>query len=207
MKKLVTLPVLALLVSFPLFIMGQTNESYQEEITKSRRDKDQFMANTRMSPLEAEQLTKFDSLSYFPVDTKYRFEGQFNANDGNQKVNLNTTSGKQKELKRVGSVTFTFEGEDYTLSIFENDNLPEFGDDNQQLFIPFIDLTSGEQTSSIGRYVPVRLTEGETAVVIDFNEAINPFSEYNNSIVSVVSPPSNKLMFNVVSGERKYEHR
>lgn len=207
MKKRLLFLTAVIISLFVHSVYSQTNDTYIKEIKNEREAKDQLMSDAATSPLTADEIKSFDSLSYFPVDKKFMIEGQLNATESQEKVSLNTTDGGKKELMRYGTINFTFDGKPYSLAVFRNANLPEFGDNSQQLFIPFTDLTTDEETSPDGRYLPVSIADGETRVTLDFNKAMNPFSAYNDQYSSVLAPPENRLMFSVVSGERKYEHR
>ena len=188
-------------------IVSQTNEDYTSEINNERKLKNQQMSNQQTSPLTPSELENFTSLDYYPVDSKYIFEGQLNASDTQETVNLDATNGSTLELSRYGTVTFTFERNQYTLTLYRNNNLPEFTDKPDQLFIPFSDLTTGVETNDNGRYLAVNLVQGSNTVTLDFNKAFNPYSAYNTQYVSVLPPSHNNLSFSIVSGERKYEHR
>lgn len=185
----------------------QTPTAYMESIQSIRTAKDQAMLNTETSPLPTDQMDKFTGLSYFPVDVNFKINASYTPEAEPKEVSLNTTNGGKLNLMKYGNVTFDYDGKTYSLAVFQNKDLPEFGANKNQLFIPFTDLTSGKETYGGGRYLTVELpTEGNT-MVIDFNMAMNPYSAYNNTFASVVPPEENSMFFSVQTGERKYEDR
>ena len=151
-------------------------------------------------------MEEFKSLSYYPVESDFRIEGDFEAADFSRGVSLDTTSGDTITLVKAGTVHFSLEGRNYTMTVFKNNDLPEFGDDADQLFIPFKDATNGGETYEHGRYLPVDAPAGGK-ILLDFNRAMNPYSAFNEGYSSVIAPPDNYIEASVVSGERKYEDR
>lgn len=211
MKTKLLLPVLFLSTFYIHSAMSQTKEEtvilHRDGIENLRTSKDQQMLQAESSPLSSNQIENFKGLSYFPIDIKYQIEAQVVLEETRKQVSLTTTSGSQIELIKYGTATFNFEGKSYSLTIFKNKDLPEYGDNKQQLFIPFTDLTTGQETYESGRYLPIDEPEEGNTVILDFNKAMNPFSAYNDQYFSVVPPPENVMSQTIVSGERKYEDR
>jgi len=206
MTKIFQYASILLLSMITTSLWSQTNEEYSTIINYERELKNQQMSNAETSPLSLSAIADFDSLDYYPVDSKFRIEGQLNTTDS-QNVSLKTTSNSNLNLSKYGAVDFTFDGKKYSLIIYRSNNFPEFGDANQQLFIPFSDLTSGKETNDNGRYLAVNVSSGDNKVILDFNKSINPYSAYSSKYTSVLPPAENQLVFGIVSGERKYEHR
>jgi hypothetical protein len=117
------------------------------------------------------------------------------------------SGGGKVKFEEFGTVSFKLLDKTFTLSIFKNQNLPEFTENPDQLFIPFKDATSSNETYTNGRYLPVSISSNETEVVIDFNRAINPYRAYNEAFVSVNPASSPLLEISMISGERRYEDR
>ncbi|MCF8403919.1 MAG: DUF1684 domain-containing protein [Bacteroidales bacterium] len=186
---------------------NQSSDPYKEQIENLRNLKNQQMMNSETSPLPQSQIEGFTGLSYFPVDAKYKINGQFTLNVPQTEERLNTTSGTAIMLVKYGSVTFEYEGSSYTFSVFKNKNFSEFGDNAQQLFIPFFDGSNNLETNANGRYLPVDMPDENNTMLLDFNLAINPFSAYNSQLFSVIPPSGNTVEQIIGSGERKYEDR
>jgi hypothetical protein len=152
-------------------------------------------------------LATFAGLSYFGVDFKFRIKATLVRASTEKFVALPMSDGKTRQFREFGTLSFYFEDSTYKLTVFQNQNLPEFAGFSDQLFIPFKDKTSGIETFAGGRYLPFELPTGDQEVVLDFNLAINPYNAYNQSLVSVFPSASGLLQFSMVSGERKYEDR
>lgn len=178
-----------------------------QAIENARILKNQKMKNPSTSPLSTTKLATFAGLSYFDIDFKYRIKATLVRTNTEKFVALPMSDGKTRQFREFGTVSFNFEDATYKLSVFQNQNLPEFGGLNEQLFIPFKDKTSGVETFGGGRCLPFELPTSDQEVVLDFNLAINPYNAYNEALVSVFPSASGLLQFSMVSGERKYEDR
>lgn len=210
MKNLTLFVTLLLLTGTMPFASGQTRDEairmHNQEITASRSLKNAQFSQQEASPLSEAQLEHFEGLDYFPVSIDFRTEGIFAALETPKTEQLATTSDSKISLNKVGKVTFNLQGKSYSLDVYENNNLPEFGD-SQQLFIPFSDATNGSETTARGRYLPVTLPAGGEKMVLDFNQAINPFFAYGDQFSSIIPPQTNAMGGGVPSGERKFEDR
>ncbi len=70
-----------------------------------------------------------------------------------------------------------------------------------RLFVPFRDLTSGNETYGGGRYLDLDRTS--TGLYdLDFNRAYHPYCVYNPEYDCPVPPADNRLAFAVRAGER-----
>jgi len=179
----------------------------KSEIENIRILKDQRMGNPSTSPLLSEKIQSFTGLKYFEIDLKYRSKGFIRLSKPETFVELTMSNGAKLKFQEYGTVTFNIQGKDFTLTIFKNQNLPEFSENPDQLFIPFKDATSSGETNVNGRYLSLNISSNETEVIIDFNKAINPYRSYNEAFVSVNPPLSQLLEISMISGERKYEDR
>jgi len=185
----------------------ENEETHRLAINHLRAAKNQLMVDSAATPLNSDQLQRFKGLDYFPVEYKNRLEGRFSTEGAGKEVTLKTTDGKTQVLITAGTVTFQFDGKTFTLTVFRNNNLPEFVSTNQKLFIPFTDLTNGKETNDQGRYLPVDDPGTGTQMVVDLNLAMNPYNGYNGRFPAVLAPPVNNLPVNLQTGERKFEDR
>ena len=78
---------------------------------------------------------------------------------------------------------------------------PEYED---YLFIPFNDLTNGNETYDAGRYMDLETTD-ENTIVIDFNKAYNPYCAYNDEFSCPIPPRENDLDVEIIAGVLAYK--
>jgi hypothetical protein len=91
---------------------------------------------------------------------------------------------------------FTLNGQQLSLGA-----LSPPGEPIRNLFVPFADLTTGEETYSAGRYLDIVPTS--TGIyTIDFNYAYNPTCAYNASYECPYPPASNRLKVPILAGEK-----
>lgn len=197
----------ALFVCTFFIYSAQSQSNYPAQIQAERNAKNLKFETPGQTPLNATQIGDFSGLSYFAIDTNARIQATYNRAESPKEVSLATTAGTKIKLLKVGTVTFTYDKKPYTLDVFQNKNLPEFGNDNSILFIPFTDPTNKTETFSNGRYLQIALPTNASTVVLDFNTVENPYNAYNKTLVSVVAPPGNEIMSAVNTGERKFEDR
>src|SRR5205823_4054425 len=77
-------------------------------------------------------------------------------------------------------------------------------DDSDELFVPFRDATSGQETYGAGRYLEIH-AHGDN-VVIDFNYAYNPNCAYDPAWSCPLPPIENWLKVPIRAGEKAF-HR
>ena len=171
--------------------------SYPEQIAKSRAEKDGFMRESSQSPVPADKRATFPPLSYFPVDPAYRTPAALQESPGGPVVDMPTSTGQMRKMRRVGTLAFTLKGQPMTLGAFvEADE-----NDMRRLFVPFGDLTNGTETYPGGRYLDLDRTA--TGIYdLDFNRAYHPFCYYNSSYDCPYPPAENRLKVPIRSGER-----
>jgi uncharacterized protein len=173
---------------------------YDVQITSFRelKDSDFRAPDNPNSPIPAAARASFSGLAYYPVQPTYRVPAALREVSSNPPVIIQLpNSAHQIEQKvKVGSLAFTLEGREFTLSAFaENAGRIE------RLWVPFRDLTSGLETYGGGRYLDLERTASGT-YDLDFNRAYHPYCVYNPTYECPYPPPENRLTLAVRAGER-----
>jgi uncharacterized protein (DUF1684 family) len=138
---------------------------------------------------------EFKGVRWFPVDSAYRFAGNFVAYDSLREVQIDTVLGDRDILLVAGYVTFKFKGQEYKLEAEK--------EDSGSLFIVFRDLTSRKDTYQAARFLSTPPVENGT-VVLDFNRAYNPPCAYNPYTTCPLPPPGNRMQIEIPAGEKRY---
>lgn len=165
---------------------GQTDklllesQAFQEEINEAYLDPER-------SVLRPEDFEDFTGLEFFPIDSKYIVEARFIRTPDEKPFFMPTTTERLPEYVKYGEAHFTLDGKDLILNIYQP---VEFED--EYLFMPFTDLTSGDGSYGGGRYLDFDLPIGET-LIIDFNKAYNPYCAYNPKYSCPIPPPENNI--------------
>jgi hypothetical protein len=178
---------------------GNPMEKREEKLKAFREKKNQFFKEDSRSPLKEADRKRFKGLIYYPIDLKYAMVGTIERYPTEPKpiyINLPTSKGKEKKYVKYGKFRFKWEGKEYVLQIYR----PLGGG---ELFLPFRDKTSGEETYSEGRNLYVEPMPG-AKVLIDFNRAHNPFCQYNEKYVCPFAPKENSLDIPIHAGEKRF---
>ncbi|MFB6095906.1 MAG: DUF1684 domain-containing protein [Haloferacaceae archaeon] len=175
-------------------------EAYVAELRQNRQEKDRFFAEHPQSPIPPEERDEFEGLDYFEPDLDYRVEATVHVHDDPEPVEMDTTAGTVVRYLRVATFAFDLDGEACELAAYDQ----EIGEDDT-LFVPFRDKTTGQQTYREGRYMELEpddeLEDGQT-VTLDFNLAYNPFCAFSETFACPLPPEENWLETTVEAGER-----
>ena len=169
---------------------------YADDINAWRAEKDRFMQSAQ-SPVVPEKRASFPPLDYFPIDESYRVAASLNRIQSDDVFEMDTSDGKKRRMRRIGSLQFTLKGQPHTLTAFVDAS----ENDMRRLFVPFGDLTSGTETYPGGRYLDLDRTA--TGVYdLDFNRAYHPFCLFNPDYVCPIPPKENRLTVPIRAGEK-----
>ncbi len=142
----------------------------------------------------------FTGLDWFPVDPAYRIEAEFVPYEPPRLISYGTMLGDTVEEACPGAVEFTWQGVHCRL-----DALPR-GD---KFFFNFRDGTNGSATYGAGRFLYTEGVkygeEGKTGtVIVDFNQATNPYCAYTAYATCPLPPAQNRLPVRIEAGERNF---
>lgn len=193
--KTPTLAAVALLVA----LTGCSGKpaSYVDQMSAWRAERDRFMRESSESPIPAGQRQAFAGLSFFPVDPGYHTAAELKPSPGGPTLEMPTSTGQLRKMRRVGRLSFTLKGQALTLGAFvEADQT-----DLRRLFVPFGDLTNGTETYPGGRYLDLDRTA--TGIYeLDFNRAYHPFCFFNSAYDCPYPPAENRLKLPIRAGEK-----
>jgi uncharacterized protein (DUF1684 family) len=192
--------VLILLTTFSLWAQDKTEEqtaqAFQVEINTD-------YANPEESPLTAEDLKKFKSLDFYSIDAKYRIEASFVRTPNEKTFKMKTSTTRTPEYVKYGELYFVLEGKSCKLNLYQNIELIKKEGYADYLFLPFFDLTCGKESYIGGRYLDLRIPQGDT-MIVDFNKAYNPYCAYNPKYSCPVVPLENNLEVAIEAGVKKF---
>ena len=177
---------------------------WKERIMLEREEKDGFFKMHVQSPIPSEEQLVFEGLDYYPPDPECRFELLLNEHKTKDKLTIEDTQGNEREFLRWGEFEFEISGTHCTLQAYKS--APE----EERLFIPFRDATSGKETYGAGRYLDLESNQHTTLEgkwILDFNKAYNPWCAYSQLYACPFVPPENWLKVPIYAGEKAYPHR
>lgn len=170
---------------------------YADEIAGWRAEKDRYMRESSQSPVPREKRASFPALNYFPIDESYRVAADLNVIESTDVIEMDTSDGNKRRMRRIGTLQFTLKGQPYSLTAF----VDATENDMRRLFVPFGDLTSGTETYPGGRYLDLDRT-ATRVYDLDFNRAYHPFCVFNPDYVCPIPPKENRLKIPIRAGEK-----
>lgn len=171
-------------------------DSYEEEMAAWRADKDAYMRSGE-SPLEPAERAGYPPLNYYPVQQDYAVPASLKLVESRDVLELPTSQNLRRQMRRIGYLEFRLKGESLRLTAFMDAAQP----DMRRLFVPFGDLTNGNETYAGGRYLDLARTATDI-YDLDFNRAYLPFCVYNPKYDCPLPPRENRLKSFVRAGER-----
>lgn len=176
---------------------------HQQEIEDARAAKDRQFRNPATSPVNFSRIKNFTGLKYFPVDYNFRVPALLSITAEPEHFRVQTSTSEERVYVRTGRLRFTLNGEKHTLMTYQEAN-PRQQPDPNRLFIPFTDETTGKESYGGGRYLETRVSE-KGKVVLDFNQAYNPYCNYSYKYSCPIPPAENRLPIKITAGERVYK--
>jgi uncharacterized protein (DUF1684 family) len=174
-------------------------ERWEIALVEMRIEKNEEFSVAARTPLRAADLAGFEGLNYYFPEPELRFRTPLVPAPEAERVTLAKRQGQEVPYVRKGHVAFAHDGRAHRLDVFG----PVEGDD-ETLWLPFFDATSGKDTYPGGRYLDLAV-DAEGMVDLDFNYAYNPLCDYDpDRFNCTLPPPSNRLDFAVEAGEKTF---
>ncbi len=179
-------------------------DAWKAQIEGERREKDGFLGQYWQSPIPPQGRAEFKGLDYYPPGPDLRFELELCEHEDKKTMRMAYTKGEEQDFVRWGEFRFEIGDEECVLQAYKSDA------EEEQLFVPFRDATSGQETYGGGRYIDLdaardRSTDGKW--VLDFNRAYNPWCVYSEDYTCPFVPQENLLAVAVRAGEKNYSKR
>ena len=174
------------------------DERYAADLAQRRKQKDQLFRTSEDSPIENVKL--FSGLAYYEPDQDYRVLAKLTPYDGPDKeLKLPYTDGTTATYERMAYADFTVKGVPQRLLLLKNEGT---------ISILFRDATSGMESYGGGRYIdlPAEKVQGNS-LIIDFNDAYNPYCAYAPNFACPLPPPENTLTAAIEAGEKFAEEK
>ena len=162
---------------------------------------DDLVHNPR-GPLSEDDVS---NLSFYPFNAQLSLTAIFTKNEAVEPFMIATYSGRQKPFIKYGTLAMVVDETPIELALYQNVKLAGMEGYEQYLFLPFKDLTNGDETYGGGRYIDVLISDiVENRVQIDFNKCYNPWCAYSDGYNCPVPPLENHLPIPIRAGEKNY---
>lgn len=142
---------------------------------------------------------------FFAPSSAYKIEAVFTKLTDTVGFMMPTSGKSPKKYFRYGQINFTLNGKELKLTIFRSLDLMSNPTYKDYLFLPFTDLTSGEESYGGGRYIDLEIHDiKNNKVIIDFNKAYNPYCNYSDEYNCPIPPRENDLAVSIKAGEKAF---
>jgi uncharacterized protein (DUF1684 family) len=153
------------------------------------------------TPLSAKAKKSFKGIHFFPFEAKYAVNAHFVKTPNEKPFQMSTSSGMRKTYVKYAEVFFVIDKKEYKLNVYQSQELIKSADYKDYLFIPFTDVTSGNETYEGGRYIDLNIPKSDT-ILINFNKAYHPYCAYTDGYNCPVPPQENTLPIKIEAGVR-----
>ena len=192
--------VLFLLITHTVFSQQQFE---RDSVIQFQKNMNEHYADSAKSPLKKKDLAIFQALEFFSINEKYFVKATFKRSKKEKPFEMKTSTDRKPLYVKYGEAYFTIDGSDFKLNIYRNIELSKKAEYKDYLFLPFSDLTSGNESYIGGKYIDMKVPEGNT-IIIDFNTSYNPYCAYNHKYSCPKVPLENDLNIEIKAGVKKF---
>lgn len=178
----------------------------KEDALTYQKEQNEKFANEVTSPLTQGDRISFKELDFYTIDNQYCVTAKLIRTPNEKPFEMATTTTRKPIYIKYGELHFILKGKKCKLDVFQNTTMARLEEYKSNLFLPFTDYTSGNGSYGGGRYIDLKIPEGDT-VTINFNTAYNPYCAYNPEYSCPIPPRQNDLPVEVKAGVMKFEHK
>ena len=134
---------------------------FQQELNAEFKDPE-------TSPLPDRFRMDFESLDFFSPDTNYIIKAEFTRTPDALPFSMPTNTERKSTEVLYGIAKFRMNGKEHQLEIYQTPELIAQEKYKDYLFLPFTDATNGTETYGGGRYLDLKIPNGNK-IVLNFN--------------------------------------
>ncbi len=175
-----------------------------KEVLEFQKELNEEFKDPETSPLPDRYRKDFEVLDFFLPDANYIVRAKFVLTPEALPFLMPTTTDRKSEEVLFGIAYFSLNGKEHQLEIYQNKKLMLQEKYRDYLFLPFTDKTNGEETYTGGRYIDLRIPNGNF-ITINFNKAYNPYCAYNQKYSCPLVPSINILDTEVLAGVKAFK--
>ncbi len=191
------------LLLFVFFSNYGFSQTYINELNEYQRIMNEEFSDSLKSPLTDSDRNLFKNLDFFNIDSTYRIKAIFKRTPYEIPFPMKTTTSRAPMYVKYGEANFILNGSNCLLNIYQNIDLIKKEGYANYLFLPFTDLTNGNESYGGGRYLDLKIPDDEH-ITIDFNKAYNPYCAYNHKYSCPIPPSENNLNIEIKAGVKKF---
>lgn len=186
------------LLLFLFSITAKTQQlSYQDSIVSFQKN---YVATH-----EVVKGTDREFFRFFKANENYKVIARFEKLPDTTGFIMKTSGTRKTIYLKYGILYFTINNIALQLTIYQSKiPLPDPAYKNY-LFVPFTDLSSGENSYGGGRYLDFFIDDIKNSfLTIDFNKSYNPYCAYASGFSCPIPPAENNLPVTIAAGEMEF---
>ena len=172
--------------------------------TEWQREMNATFKDASKSPLTDRDRKNFSGLDFFKFDSIYVVQASLKRTPNSNWFNMKTTTNRVSKERVFGIVSFVLNGKEYSLNVYQGEETMQEKGLEDYLFLPFLDDTNGDGSYGGGRYIDLRIPEGDT-IIIDFNKAYNPYCVYDEKYSCAIVPRENYIDMRIEAGLKDFK--
>ena len=148
---------------------------------------------------------------FFPISAAYNVTCSFEKINDTAGFTMKTSANTLKNYFKYGRLDFKIAGSSYRLFVYQSKDLMKTEKYKDYLFVPFTDLTTGDESYGSGRYIEFFIqdiknnpTGSGSTLQLDFNKAYNPYCAYSAGYKCPIPPRENSLAVAIRAGEMNF---
>ena len=169
---------------------------YQKNHNKTYADKETSI----LSDSDREKFIALDGHPFFPYDSDFRVTADLTVFPDPDKIEMKTSTTRIADYNIYGRASFSINGQDMELFLYQDARAFTNKLYKDHLFLPFTDLTSGEESYGGGRYIDLKVPADKTKIVIDFNKSYQPYCAYTDGYSCPIPPTENFIDYRIEAG-------
>jgi uncharacterized protein (DUF1684 family) len=182
---------------------------YLHEIENRRRQIDSLFRFSPDSPFKRDTSVEFSGLKYFEVNPDFVFKSKLYKYAFPETVIVLGTKGEKRTQIKYGYFQFTYKGKTYKINVYKYpESVIKEGKEylRNYLAVWFRDLTTGDETYEVGRYLDVEEESSDPNFLytLDFNKAYNPYCAYTPLYSCAIPRDEDFINLRIEAGEKKY---
>ena len=189
-----------LLFSLFLLLNCDNRKRFNTDLTPFQREINDFFKDASVSPLKKRDLKNFRGLDFFAYDSIYLVTAKLTKTPKEKPFMMLTTTDMMVEYIKYGTISFELLSNQYSLDIYKNLEDPN---ERDNLFLPFLDDTNGNESYGGGRYINLDIPQVDN-LIIDFNSAFNPYCVYDEKYSCPIVPRENYLPLEIKAGVKNF---
>lgn len=182
-----------------MFVNTNAQSTYVKHLVHHRDSINHHFADPKTSILDSALIPTFDHLPFFEIDSTYRVEASFKKAKKRRTVVMKTSTDRMAEYLVYGSISFELKGEKCKLTVYRNKAHTTHPLYKDYLFLPFTDMSTGDESYGTGRYLDLKISDLEN-LVLDFNFCYAPYCAYSDRYSCPVPPSNNHINVKVLAG-------